>query len=69
LAILYVHAGHAEQALEWLDRAFEARDPFMPYIGVVPGLDDLHDEPHYQNLLRRMNFPEDVIAKYLNEGQ
>jgi len=27
----------------------------------------LHNEPRFQNLLRRMNFPEEVIAKYLNE--
>ena len=27
----------------------------------------LRDEPRFQDMLRRMNFPEDVLAKYLED--
>ncbi len=30
----------------------------MAYLQVVPRLDTLRDEPRFQNLLARMNFPE-----------
>jgi hypothetical protein len=31
--------------LEWLERAFEAHDPEMPYVGVIPVWHPLHDDP------------------------
>ena len=64
----YALTGENDRALEWLERGFEERDPGMPYIGVWRIWDALHDEPRYQALLRRMNFPEDVIAGYLEEN-
>jgi hypothetical protein len=39
----------------------------MPYIGAFAK--DLRDEPRYQDLLRRMNFPKDVIARKLNDTE
>ena len=47
-------------ALEWLERGYEIRDLDMPYIGafsfiLVP---DGRVGPRYQDLLRRMNLPE-----------
>ena len=65
VARLYARAGETDRALEWLDRAFDAHDPNLPYIGVFPDCDGLHDEPRFQKLLRRLNFPEDVLARYL----
>jgi hypothetical protein len=53
-----VHAGARQQALEWLEKGIEARDPNMPYIGLPDYFDSLHSEPRYQNLLRRMNLPQ-----------
>ena len=39
----------------------------MPYIGVDAKFDGLRNEPRFQDLLRRMNFPEEILAGYLNE--
>jgi TolB-like protein/tetratricopeptide (TPR) repeat protein len=57
VATLYMYAGDGDRALDWLERALEGRDQGMPYIGVVPDWDRLHDEPRFQSILRRMNLP------------
>jgi serine/threonine-protein kinase len=54
----YVYAGNKEQALVWLEKGFEIRDPNMPYILEPAIFDLLRDEPRYQDLLQKMNLPE-----------
>jgi hypothetical protein len=44
-----------KEALEWLEKAYLAHDPNMPYISVDPIFDNLRDGPGFQDLLRRMN--------------
>jgi hypothetical protein len=58
LSKLHLALSDREQALRLLQNAFEARDPRMIYIKVAPDLDPLRSEPRFQELLRRMNFPE-----------
>ncbi len=59
IARLYAHAREKDRALEWLEKAYEERDPAMPYVvGGLPGWDSLRSDPRFQSLLRRMNFPE-----------
>ena len=53
----------------WLERAFEERDPNLPNIGWGEIADLLREDPRFEDLLRRMNFPEDVIAKCLSGNQ
>jgi TolB-like protein/Tfp pilus assembly protein PilF len=67
IASLYHRAGRKQETLDWLERAFEERNPNMPYIGLKYA-DDLLDEPRFQALMRKMNFPEDVLAGYLNDS-
>jgi TolB-like protein/tetratricopeptide (TPR) repeat protein len=55
-AVFYVMAQEYDEALEWLERAFEIRDPNMPYI-TLPVFDPLRSNPRFQDLLRRMNLP------------
>jgi len=57
IGTLYTRAGKNDEALEWIEKAFEAHDPNMPYISVDPIFDDLRDNPRFQDLLRRMNLP------------
>lgn len=58
VSTLYALAGENDQALEWLERGYEERDPNMPYLSVERYLDSLRDDPRFQNLLRRMNLPQ-----------
>jgi len=53
---LFSYAGKKDQALEWLERGFEARDPNMPYI-IWPCFYILRDDPRFKDLLRKMNLP------------
>jgi TolB-like protein/DNA-binding winged helix-turn-helix (wHTH) protein/Tfp pilus assembly protein PilF len=54
----YVGIGQKDQAVTWLERAYDERDRWMVYIASYPALDRLHSEPRFQALLRRMNFPQ-----------
>jgi serine/threonine-protein kinase len=53
VAELYLHAGEKDLALQWFEKAYEARDPNMPYLG-MPEYDSLRSDPRFQDLLRRM---------------
>jgi hypothetical protein len=57
IAGAYMYAGEKVHALDWLEKAFEVRDPNLPYIG-IPDNDSLRSEPRFQALLRRMNLPQ-----------
>jgi hypothetical protein len=55
---MFAHAGDADSALHWLEQAFENHEPPMERLGVVWDWLDLHSEPRFQNLLRRLNLPQ-----------
>nr|NIO47973.1 tetratricopeptide repeat protein [Candidatus Aminicenantes bacterium] len=57
IGTLYTRAGKNDEALEWLEKAYEARDGNMAYISVDPIFDGLRDDPRFKNLLRKMNLP------------
>jgi TolB-like protein/Tfp pilus assembly protein PilF/predicted Ser/Thr protein kinase len=54
IATLYTRAGDRDEALAWLEKAYETRDANMPYLNVDPIFDDLRSDPRFQDLLRRM---------------
>ena len=47
-----------EQAVDWLEKAYEERNWYLVFINVDPTFDPLRDNPRFQQLLRRMKFPE-----------
>jgi len=57
IAVLYLRAGENERALTWLEKAYEARDPNLPYASSAPWYDSLRSDPRFRDLLRRMNLP------------
>jgi len=57
LAVVYDALGSRDDALRWLDRAAEMRSPQMCFLGVTPFSQRLREEPRFQDLLQRMNFP------------
>jgi TolB-like protein/tRNA A-37 threonylcarbamoyl transferase component Bud32/Tfp pilus assembly protein PilF len=58
VAELYGLAGEEAQALAWLEKGLEARDPNMAFINVDPTFESLRSQPRFQALVRRMNLPQ-----------
>ena len=58
LAQLYVTLSEFDEAIKYLNRAFEESNGEMVYLMVEPLFDPLRADPRFQELLDRMNFPE-----------
>jgi TolB-like protein/DNA-binding winged helix-turn-helix (wHTH) protein/Tfp pilus assembly protein PilF len=54
----YIGLGEKDEAMSWLERAYEEHDQWMVFINSYPGWDALRSEPRFQALVRRMNFPQ-----------
>jgi len=67
IGTLFTRAGKHDQALDWLEKAYEAHDPNMPYLSVDPIFDDLRDDPRFQDLLRKLNLPVLLAARHVLE--
>ncbi len=57
-AEIHLALGEKGRAIELLEEGYEGRIAYMPRAKVDPRLADLRDDPRFQDLLRRMNFPE-----------
>jgi tetratricopeptide (TPR) repeat protein len=58
LAIVYLGLGERDQSLHWLEQAYETRDPLLTWLNVDWIFDPLRPAPRFQELLRKMHFPE-----------
>ncbi len=58
MAFVYAALGEADAAFEWLERAYQGRSLLLTTIRVDPGFDPLRSDPRFQDLLRRIGFPE-----------
>jgi TolB-like protein/Tfp pilus assembly protein PilF/predicted Ser/Thr protein kinase len=58
IGTLYTRAGKNKEALNYLEKAYEAHDPNCIYLGVDPIFDVLRNEPRFQDILRQMKFPQ-----------
>jgi TolB-like protein/Tfp pilus assembly protein PilF/predicted Ser/Thr protein kinase len=57
IAEIYVALGDFDQALAWLERAYEEHSWELAFLKVCPDFDPLRSDARFQDLLRRMNFP------------
>jgi len=59
--IAQIHAvlGEKDEAFRWLEAGCEPpHHPYVPWIKHSPAFKPLHDDPRFDDLLRRLNFPE-----------
>ena len=56
IALIYVGLGDRDQAMIWLDKAYQAR--FNPSILLRPAFDPLRSDTRFQDLLRRIGLPQ-----------
>jgi len=54
LASIHAGLGDTGESLDWLERAFEERDPALAWLKVHPRFDALRAEPRFQALLARL---------------
>ena len=57
-ATFHAQLGEKDKAFAELEKAFDNREWLLLYIRIDPRLDALRDDPRYQDLVRRMKFPE-----------
>ena len=57
LAMVYAALGDREQALLLLEQSYAERSFFLDFLKSDPEVDSLRSEPPFQELVRRMNFP------------
>ena len=57
MAYVYTGLGEMDQAVEWLEKAYEERSYSLAFLKANPMWDALRSHPRFQDLLRRLNFP------------
>ncbi len=57
VADIYIGLGEIDEAFQWLEKAREEQSVWL-YLRIDPRYDPLRSDPRFQDLLRRMNFPE-----------
>jgi TolB-like protein/Flp pilus assembly protein TadD len=57
-AEIYAQWGNIPKALEWLDTAYRTRDPGLLELKAEPTLDPLRQEPRFQEMVRKLKFPD-----------
>jgi TolB-like protein/DNA-binding winged helix-turn-helix (wHTH) protein/Tfp pilus assembly protein PilF len=58
IAVISADLGRKNEAFEWLEKGYEERCAAIVHLKVDPRLSALHSDPRYQDLLRRVGFPE-----------
>jgi tetratricopeptide (TPR) repeat protein len=54
VAVVYAGLERYSEALRWLDRAFEIRDPGLVYLVTAPAFATLRQDPRFASMARRM---------------
>ena len=56
-ALVYLGLGENSQAIDWLEKAYDKRSPWVIWLKVEPMFDPLRSDPRFQALYHKMNFP------------
>ncbi|MGB8888479.1 MAG: protein kinase [Candidatus Korobacteraceae bacterium] len=54
---IYIGLGENERAIEYLQKCYEEHSHWLIYLHLDPSMDDLRDNPAFQDLLRRVGLP------------
>jgi len=57
-AIIYAGLNDKDDAFRFLEAAYREHEPWMALLKHWPPLDPLRSDPRFDDLLRRMNFPD-----------
>jgi DNA-binding winged helix-turn-helix (wHTH) protein/TolB-like protein/tetratricopeptide (TPR) repeat protein len=57
IALVHAGLGHKDEALGWLDRAFEERSHWLVWLRLDPRWKTLRDDPRFAKLIERIKYP------------
>jgi tetratricopeptide (TPR) repeat protein len=58
LAWVYIGLGNKDQAFVWLEKAYQERTNYIPWLKVNPIADSLRSDPRFADLVRRVGLPQ-----------
>jgi hypothetical protein len=58
IAHVYLGLGDLDNGFEWLNRAFDERDDQLPRLRYFPVFEGIRSDPRYDDLVRRIGFPD-----------
>ena len=58
IAVVYTGLGDRDRAFEWLNKAYKEHSGFLLYIRSDARMKALQGDPRFQDLIRRMGFPD-----------
>lgn len=58
MAQLYSLLGDKDRSMVWLNKSYEERNGTLVVLKVDPSWDNLHDDPRFQELLRKVGLPQ-----------
>jgi hypothetical protein len=61
IARVYVGLGELDEAMRWLELAYEARDSWMIRLALDPSFAPLRADPRFDSLLRRVGLAQDPV--------
>lgn len=53
-AVEHAKVGHKDKAFQYLEESYKRREVWMSLLKVEPGLDSLHDDPRFNELVKRV---------------
>jgi eukaryotic-like serine/threonine-protein kinase len=56
IAMIYLGLGERDETFVWLERGYRQREPRMIFLKTEPKWNSLHEDPRFQDLLRRIGF-------------
>lgn len=56
-AVLNVDIGEKDKALEWLEKAYQERSPWLTFLKTDPQFESLRSDPRFQDLVKRIGIP------------
>jgi adenylate cyclase len=55
---VYAGMGEVDKAIEWLEKAYEERDPLFSFVKSAPSHDYMHTDPRFKAILKKMGLEE-----------
>ena len=57
LALLCAALGETDDAFDWLERAYDGHNNWLPFLRIDPCIDPLRGDPRLDDLIKRVGLP------------